>query len=730
MEGTKPKSIFDIPKPIVEEPPPPKKRVVRRKRKKTKKPKVARAGGVEVSQKRNVKGQRQITLKHKGGLTQEITIYTGDQKPRGVKAKGQTASWNMKPAKFKASRGLRDDRVYLQPPKREYFGNRYQSAIQKIMIDQKIKEAGASKNKEIADVRETANRERRELERRERAKEQTITELERQRAGLVASHNIAVRNQSQATLLGGDVGELNKLIDRRGVGSIRQLISKGEITDASTIFQLNLSQTQIQGLVRALDSQKAEYNIGDSVIYLTPAGVRRQGRIRKETDKFLFVDIEGGGRSRVPKAFVERPEAVAEARSRSRSQSVQRGEGVPEEAAFSPRSRTVSEEAERPEWLKTAKRNDLRPTAKPRKTGDAPPRARTEPLFEAEPTFEEQVRARTPRTVLTETVSTIRETLTRPLTRSITAPPAQLEAALAEAEQTSPQPPAETLDEILAEQFSGREEGLGLSPDTGTETEREVALPPAASPLEVVEEQRPEPEPQPEPAPKKRGKLGGLGRRIKKAEQTPATFEETQPLIGGSIPTIIPALRDIDFDRLTAQQIRELREQQQLERGVVEGGVPSPAERAFVRQQAELRRARRSRSLSVEPETLRPDVRPATESESESGTGTGSGSEELSASEESDFTAGNVVFMNDAQIRDRMRKDKQTIILVDNRPESKLTDGGRPAIKVNVRDLQSTFNEIYGADSKKAKGARAKIVKKQFQDFYTNDDSVLDQYFG
>lgn len=736
MEGTKPKSIFDIPKPIVEEPPPPKKRVVRRKRKKTKKPKVARAGGVEVSQKRNVKGQRQITLKHKGGLTQEITIYTGDQKPRGVKAKGQTASWNMKPAKFKASRGLRDDRVYLQPPKREYFGNRYQSAIQKIMIDQKIKEAGASKNKEIEDVRETARLQRRELERREAAKEQTITELERQRAGLVASHNVAVRNQSQATLLGGDVGELNKLIDRRGVGAIRQLISKGEITDASTIFQLNLSQTQINGLVKALDSQKAEYNIGDSVIYLTPAGVRREGRIRRETDKFLFVDIEGGGRARVPKAFVERPEVVAEARSRSRSQSVQRGEGVPEEAAFSPRSRTVSEEAERPEWLKTARRNDLRPTAKPRKTGDAPPRARTEPLFQAEPTFEEQVRARTPRTVLEETVSTIRDTLTRPVKRW-EGGGAQLEEALAVAEQTSPPAPAETLDEILAEQFSGREEGLALSPDTGTETEAERAerlerraefieatATPAASPLEVVEEERPEPEPQPEPEvkPKRGGKLRGLGRRIKKAEQTPATFEETQPLIGGSIPTVIPALRDIDFDRLTAQQIRELREQQQLERGVVEGGVVSPAERAFVRQQAELRRARRSRSLSVEPETPRPDVRPATESES--------GSEELSASEESDFTAGNVVFMNDAQVRDRARTDKKTIILVDNRPESKLTDGGRPAIKVNVRDLQSTFNDIYGADSKKAKGARAKIVKKQFKDFYTNDDSVLDQYFG
>jgi len=714
MEGTKPKSIFDIPRPVVvEEPPPPKKRVVRRKRKK--KPKVARAGGVEVSQKRNVKGQRQITLKHKGGLTQEITIYTGDQKPRGVKAKGQTASWNMKPAKFKASRGLRDDRVYLQPPKREYFGNRYQSAIQKIMIDQKIKEAGATKNKEIEDVRETARLQRRELERREAAKEQTITELEKQRAGLVASHNIAVRNQSQATLLGGDVGELNKLIQRRGVGSIKQLISKGEITDASTIFQLNLSQREIDGLVRALDSQRAEYNIGDKVVYLTPSGVRREGRIRKETDKFLFVDIDGGGRSRVPKTLVERPEVVAEARSRSRSESVRRGEGVPEEAAFSPRARTVSEEAERPEWLKTARRNDLRPSPRPRKTGDAPPRTKTEPLFEAEPTFEEQVRERTPRSILEETVSTIRRELTRPLKRSDTSP-AELVAALAEAEQTSPPAGTGTIEDILEEQFSGREEGLALSPDTGTETEAEVARPPPESLLEVVEE---EPAPEPEPERKKVGKLKGLGRKLKKAEQTPATFEETRPLIGGRIPAVIPAFRGIDFEKLTAQQIRELREQQQLERGVVETGLPSPAERAFVRQQAELRRKRRSRSKSVEPETPRPEVGPATESES--------GSEDK---EERKFREGEVVFFNAAQVRDYATKDRKTIILVDNRPESKLADGGRPAIKVNVKDLQSTFDDIYGGDSKKAKGARSKIQKKEYQDFYTNDDSVLDQYFG
>ena len=176
----------------------------------------SRSGGVEVSQ---VKGssKSQITLKQKGGLTQEITIYTGD-KPNPRVGRGRTnanqPNWNMKPAKFKKSRGLRDDRVYLQPPKREYFGNRYKSALDKIKIEQKVKEAGLIKNKEteeakaradreVREVRDRAHRERRQLERRERANEATIVELQKEKAGIVASHNVSQRNQSRATILRG-----------------------------------------------------------------------------------------------------------------------------------------------------------------------------------------------------------------------------------------------------------------------------------------------------------------------------------------------------------------------------------------------------------------------------------------------------------------------------------------------------------------------------------------------
>ena len=366
MEGTKPKSIFDIPKPLQPEEVPvvKKKRRKRSKTPKKKRPKVAKAGGVEISQKKNVKGQNQITLKHKGGLTQEITIYTGDQKPRGVKAKGQTASWNMKPSKFKASRGLRDDRVYLQPPKREYFGNRYKSAIEQIKIDQKIKEAGASKNKEIADVKESANRQKRELERRERAQEDTISELKREKAGIVASYNVSQRNQSRATILGGDVGELNKLINRRGYNAIRNLVLKGEITDASTLLKL-------------LEGEVAEYTQGTQVIYITPKGIVEDGKVLNETANFVNLERgRDGVRVKVPKSAIQSGEKVAEARSRSRSRSVRAGIAVPEAEAFSPRPAGSSAD-ERP-----AHRRD-RPR-RPRKTGDAPPRAKSVPKFVGE----------------------------------------------------------------------------------------------------------------------------------------------------------------------------------------------------------------------------------------------------------------------------------------------------------------------------------------------------------
>ena len=440
MDGTRAKSIFDIPRPlsVVRDSNEGSEviKVVRRKsKKKAKKPKVAKAGGVEVSQ---IKGssKSQITLKQKGGLTQEITIYTGD-KPNQRVGKGRTnfnkPNWNMKPSKFKNSRGLRDDRVYLQPPKREYFGNRYKSAIDKIKIDQKVKEAGANKNKEIADVRDTANREKRELERRETANEATIVELKKQNAGIVASHNVSNRNQSRATILGGDVGELNKLINRRGYEAIRRLVVKGEITDASTILQLDLNAAEIDRLTDILEGERADYPRGSKVIYLTGKGVPQEGTVLGETDKFVNMRKPDGTEVRVPKVNIQTSQKVAEARSVSEDPAVRAGAELPTGADFGTPRPTGSSADERPAF-----RRDDPERRRPRKTSAEERQRKRREADRFEGSFTE------------EEVS--------------------LEEALAEAERTSPSGTTLTIDEIIAQRaglsqptFLGRHVRFGSS---------------------------------------------------------------------------------------------------------------------------------------------------------------------------------------------------------------------------------------------------------------------------
>lgn len=477
MDGTRPQSIFNIPKPIPTaeemEAAKPKRRKKRSKTPKRKRPKTAKAGGVEVSQ---VKGssKSQITLKQKGGLTQEITIYTGD-KPNPRVGRGRTnantPNWNMKPAKFKKSRGLRDDRVYLQPPKREYFGNRYKSALDKIKIDQKVKEAGASKNKEIADVRDRANREKRELERREKAKEDTISELRREKAGIVASHNVSQRNQSRATILGGDVGELNKLINRRGYDAIRKLVVKGEITDVSTILQLDLDGRQIDRLTALLEGERADYTRGSKLVYLTGRGIAKEGTVLDETDKFVRMRKPDGGEVRVPKGNIQTGEKVAEARSTSADPSVRVGRSIPTGADFgSPRPAGSSAE-ERPAFRRDASLRRQKAEEKQKGRREA-----TGFVGEVEQQFTESSSEdpkTSPETKLRKAVGTIRETLTKPLDTS--AP--------------SGRSPTPNLDALRAETII----------TTEPTPEPEPVLEESDISSGVSGEDEPEPQPQPEP---------------------------------------------------------------------------------------------------------------------------------------------------------------------------------------------------------------------------------------
>jgi hypothetical protein len=511
---TRGKSIFDIPKPLplgedVEAQP--KKR--RRKKKIVKKPKVAKAGGVEVSQ---VKGQSksQITLKQPG-LTQEITIYTGDKTNPRV-GKGRTnknkPNWNMKPAKFKNSRGLRDDRVYLQPPKREYFGNRYKSALDKIKIDQKVREAGLLKNKEIEEKKERADREVREvrdrqqreriqLAQREAAKDSTIEELKRERAGIVASHNVSQRNQSRATILGGDVGELNKLIRRRGYDAIELLVRKGEISDQSTILQLDLDAAELNRLVAIRTEEGNDFPIGGRVTYLSGTGQPFEGIVKNETDKFVTIQKDDGSKVRVPKTNIQSGQRVAEARSQSRDPSVRRGRRPPKAEDFgSPRPDGSSAE-ERPAF----RRDRVRSEQKQQKRREATP-------------FEEKLR-RQAQTQPVELSAEEQEEIRFRIYESLTT--ASLEKALAEAEASSPPAGDKTIDELRLELQSDESEEALLEESYRQSRERELKRPEPRPPA-------PEPELQSEEEPVTAETLSSEEeqRAIQKAQQTPRQFFE------------------------------------------------------------------------------------------------------------------------------------------------------------------------------------------------------------
>jgi hypothetical protein len=510
---TRGKSIFDIPKPLTTEDveAQPKKR--RRKKKIVKKPKVAKAGGVEVSQ---VKGQSksQITLKQPG-LTQEITIYTGDKTNSRV-GKGRTdknkPNWNMKPSKFKNSRGLRDDRVYLQPPKREYFGNRYKSALDKIKIDQKVREAGLLKNKEIEEKKERADREVREvrdrqqreriqLAQREAAKDSTIEELKRERAGIVASHNVSQRNQSRATILGGDVGELNKLIRRRGYAAIELLVRKGEIADQSTILQLDLDAAQLNRLVSIRNEEGNDFPIGGRVTYLSGTGQPFEGIVANETDKFVTIQKDDGSKVRVPKTNIQSGQRVAEARSQSRDPSVRRGRRPPKAEDFgSPRPEGSSAE-ERPAF----RRDRVRSEQKQQKRREATP-------------FEETLR-RQAQTQPVELSAEEQEEIRFRIYESLTT--ASLEEALAEAEASSPPAGDKTLDELRLELQSDESESALLEESYRQSRERELKRP---EPRPTA----PEPELQSEEEPVTAETLSSEEeqRAIQTAQQTPRQFFE------------------------------------------------------------------------------------------------------------------------------------------------------------------------------------------------------------
>jgi hypothetical protein len=162
-------------------------------------------------------------------------------------------------------RGLRDRRteggnLLRSSRTRMGFKTRYQSAIDSAIIDRRIRntEAENKLESEIKKVKESqkARIDNLTLLRDTAVANENTLKLKNQR--LLHDHNVIVRGNHNATLLGSDAAEINKLITsgRLSYMSVKDMVRKGEITDIATLHQLDFPtgrDTKIKKLVSLLE---------------------------------------------------------------------------------------------------------------------------------------------------------------------------------------------------------------------------------------------------------------------------------------------------------------------------------------------------------------------------------------------------------------------------------------------------------------------------------------------
>lgn len=172
-------------------------------------------------------------------------------------------------------RGLRDRRTeggnLLRSSRTRFsFKSRYQSALESAIIDRRIRntEAENKLESEIKKVKESqkARIDNLTLLRDTAVANENTLKLKNQR--LLHDHNVIVRGNHNATLLGSDAVEINKLIasGRLSYMSVKDMVRKGEITDIATLHQLDFPtgrDTKIKKLVSLLEDT-GEYQVNKS----------------------------------------------------------------------------------------------------------------------------------------------------------------------------------------------------------------------------------------------------------------------------------------------------------------------------------------------------------------------------------------------------------------------------------------------------------------------------------
>lgn len=294
---------------------------------------------------RDLRGNPNFGLRVARGKGRRV-FHIEESKEKGWKQTGynqyakQAYNWkaldvDTTPASQLQLRGLRDRRTHGTRligrgvnPRRLDRSREYRSARNEALIQMRINEtagvrdAKSKAEKEIKDIRISEAQKALNLKLAKETAEKTTEALKAKTAGITHSYNVNVRNQTASTLLGSDPDELNKLLRKGGgLALIKGMVRKGEISDLSTIGQLNLSNKQKGNLMRLLN-EGGDYIEGQEYFFRMlddfgrtkiQRGYLNRGGERKDNLELMYIQTLPDGSTKterflVPKGNILKPD--------------------------------------------------------------------------------------------------------------------------------------------------------------------------------------------------------------------------------------------------------------------------------------------------------------------------------------------------------------------------------------------------------------------------------------
>ena len=193
---------------------------------------------------------------------------------------------------------------------------RYISATEQAIIDRKVRNTLAENKmeEEIKKVKEGNKQREEQLQLINDTKEKVIEQLRQKNVRQLHSHEVIAKSRMNATILGSDAEELNKILARgkkAGLSVIKDMIRKGELNDRGIIGQLDISVGQKNALGRIL-AQGSEWKEGQKYFFKDfddNMNVRTlNGILRDERGNNVVLEMDDGSRISVRKRSIVLPE--------------------------------------------------------------------------------------------------------------------------------------------------------------------------------------------------------------------------------------------------------------------------------------------------------------------------------------------------------------------------------------------------------------------------------------